>query len=112
MAETRKQKARQAPARPSKVTTEIVVRRGALRRFDTLKRKTSDLPVVVTWDRRQDERRASSGDVSTDRRRLDRRQKPPFTWELAEFVVVAPRPPLPAPKRAKPGKALAASRAR
>jgi len=112
MAETRKQKTPPAPARSSKVTTEIVVRRGALRRFDTLKRKTSDLPVVVTWDRRQTERRASSGDVSTDRRRLDRRQKPPFTWELAEFVVVAPRPPLPVPRRAKSSKGVAAPRGR
>jgi hypothetical protein len=29
--------------------------------------------------------------VSTDQRKTDRRQKPPFTWELSDFVVVAPR---------------------
>lgn len=112
MAETRKQKAARPAARPQKVTTEIVVRRGALRRFDALKRKTSDLPVVVTWDRRQTERRAASEDISSDRRRVDRRQKPPFTWELAEFVVVAPRPPLPAATSAKPVRRQPAGRGR
>jgi len=70
---------------------EIVVRRGALRRFDALKRKTADLPVVVTWDRRTADRRASSTAVEGDRRKSDRRSKPPFTWELSDFVVVTPR---------------------
>ena len=70
---------------------EIIVRRGALRRFDALKRKTADLPVVVTWDRRVEDRRASSTAVEGERRKSDRRAKPPFTWELSDFVVVAPR---------------------
>jgi hypothetical protein len=26
--------------------------------------------------------------ATTDRRRAERRQNPPFTWELADFVVV------------------------
>jgi hypothetical protein len=30
--------------------------------------------------------------VPRDRRATDRRQEPPFTWELADFVVVEPRP--------------------
>src|SRR5205085_527224 len=33
-------------------SVEIVVRRGALRRFDALTRKTADLPVTLSWDRR------------------------------------------------------------
>ena len=70
---------------------EIIVRRGALRRFDALKRKTADLPVVITWDRRLEERREPSTPVDGDRRKTDRRAKPPFTWELSDFVVVAPR---------------------
>jgi hypothetical protein len=85
------------PRAPKPPTTEIVVRRGALRRFDALKQKTEGLPVVITWDRRQGERRTASVATGTDRRSTDRRTTPPFTWELAEFVVVAPRPPLAAP---------------
>ena len=114
MAETRKRKAASRPGAGRTapvVTTEIVVRRGALRRFDALKRKTADLPVVITWDRRQTNRRETPGDVREDRRSSDRRQKPPFTWELAEFVVVAPRPALPVRKAApKPKETRPAGR--
>ena len=69
---------------------ELVVRRGALWRFNTLKKKTRDLPVTVLWDRRQGERRAGSGTRAQERRANDRRQQPPFTWEVADFVVVGP----------------------
>ncbi len=82
------------PAAPRKKpgAVEIVVRRGAMRRFDALKTRTSDLPVVVTWDRRTDQRRdaAAAAGVARDRRQSERRQKPPFTWDLADFVVVEP----------------------
>jgi hypothetical protein len=67
---------------------ELVVRRGALWRFNTLKKKTADLPVKVMWDRRQTDRRAASENIKGERRASDRRQKPPFTWEVADFVVV------------------------
>ncbi len=67
---------------------ELIVRRGALRRFDKLKRATAALPVKLSWDRRLAERRTSSGDVSRERRQSDRRKKPPFTWGTADFVVV------------------------
>ena len=40
----------------SKKPIGIVVRRGALRRFDSMTRKTAELPVEVTWDRRTEER--------------------------------------------------------
>jgi len=66
----------------------IVVRRGALRRFDALTTKTAELPVEVSWDRRTDGRRASGEAVEVERRAGDRREKPPVTWEVADFVVV------------------------
>jgi hypothetical protein len=79
---------------------EIVVRRGAIRRFDALKTRTSELPVVVTWDRRTDDRRDDGRRDEEDataakrnRRQTDRRRKPPFTWDLADFVVVEPAKP-------------------
>ena len=68
----------------------LVVRRGALRRFDALKRKTENLPVDVIWDQRQGDRRVGADDGHANRRRTDRRRTPPFTWELADFVVVEP----------------------
>jgi hypothetical protein len=69
-------------------TVELIVRRGALRRFDKLKRATAELPVKLSWDRRLGERRTSGGDVSRERRQSDRRKKPPFTWGTADFIVV------------------------
>src|SRR5262245_48638106 len=83
---------RRAAPRKKQDTIEIVVRRGAMRRFDALKTRTSDLPVVVTWDRRLDERRDDdkTGGVNGNRRHAERRRKPPFTWDLADFVVVEP----------------------
>jgi hypothetical protein len=85
---------RRTAPRKKQDTIEIVVRRGAMRRFDALKTRTSDLPVVVTWDRRVDERRdddAAGG--NRDGRHAERRRKPPFTWDLADFVVVEPAKP-------------------
>jgi hypothetical protein len=75
------------------VSVELVVRRGALRRFHKLKEKAADLPVNVTWDRREGERRTESNHKATpDQRKADRRQKPPFTWDMSDFVVVARTP--------------------
>jgi len=70
----------------------IVVRRGALRRFDALTRKTAELPVVVSWDRRTQARRSSSEPAVVERRSDDRRKAPPFTWDAADFVVVDTTP--------------------
>jgi hypothetical protein len=83
---------RLAAPRKKEDVIEIVVRRGAMRRFDALKTRTSELPVVVTWDRRTDERRdtGDSSRVKRNRRETERRRKPPFTWDLADFVVVEP----------------------
>jgi hypothetical protein len=66
----------------------IIVRRGASRRFDSLLRKTADLPVVVSWDRRTEDRRAVRESAPVERRSGDRRKAPPFTWDVADFVVV------------------------
>jgi hypothetical protein len=66
----------------------IRVRRGALRRFDQLKRKSAGLPVEIKWDRRTSARRAKPDGRSSERRGKERRQPPPFTWETADFVVV------------------------
>jgi len=66
----------------------IFVRRGALRRFHRLTRDAQDLPVEISWDRREEERRAASDDVTPDRRGSDRRKDPSFTWDMADFVVV------------------------
>ena len=85
---------RRVAARKKQDRIEIVVRRGAIRRFDALKTRTSELPVIVTWDRRTGERRdegtttGAKQDLATERRR-----KPPFTWDVADFVVVEPPKP-------------------
>ena len=77
--------------------TTIVVRRGALKRFDSMKKKTAGLPVNLVWDRRVGgERRAEPGAAEGERRNADRRQQPPFTWSLADFVVVPPEDTEPA----------------
>ncbi|HUQ87483.1 MAG TPA: hypothetical protein VM096_08000 [Vicinamibacterales bacterium] len=70
----------------------IFVRRGAARRFDSLTRNTADLPVVVSWDRRTEDRRESRQSTSVERRSGDRRKTPPFTWDAADFVVVGDVP--------------------
>ncbi len=56
------------------------MRRGALRRFDKLVKAAASVPVTVAWDRRTS---SKPGEV-----KVDRRQKPPFTWDVADFVVV------------------------
>ncbi len=68
----------------------IFVRRGAIRRFHKLTRDAADLPVIIEWDRRTGDRRADSPAGEAERRQAaaDRRNDPPFTWKVADFVVV------------------------
>ena len=66
----------------------LIVRRGALRRFATLQRKTAQLNVRVLWDRRHRIRRQVESDIAPDRRESDRRKAEPFTWDTADFAVV------------------------
>lgn len=68
----------------------LVVRRGALRRFATLQRKTSHLDVKVIWDRRQRTRRQAVRGVQNDQRSSDRRATTSPSWELADFAVSVP----------------------
>jgi hypothetical protein len=64
----------------------LIVRRGALRRFDKLKRATAALPVAVLWDRRIAD--GSSTPKGAQGEQPERRQTPSFTWDAADFVVV------------------------
>jgi hypothetical protein len=77
-----------AGATPASQPVRLFVRRGADKRFQKLKEKTANLDVVVTWDRREGERRANATPVSGERRKQDRRQRPGFTWDVADFEVV------------------------
>jgi hypothetical protein len=81
-------KTKRRRAKKTALSVELIVRRGARARFQTLKKKTAHLPVKVAWDRRRDERRAVSDQVTVNRRQSDRRGNPPFTWEVSDFVVV------------------------
>ena len=67
---------------------DLIVRRGALRRFHKLSQRAAELPISVTWDRRVHDRRAEPGQVAGERRNSDRRRTPPVTWELGDFLVV------------------------
>ena len=73
-----------------------------------MKKKVAGLPVNLVWDRRVNgERRSQPDSVQPDRRKSDRRQPPPFTWTLADFVVVVPpdaEPPRIDPVEKKPRK--------
>ena len=67
---------------------ELIVRRGALRRFDKLKQATAELPVKLTWDRRVSDRRNSVKPGQRDPGHAERRADPPYTWDAADFLVV------------------------
>jgi hypothetical protein len=77
-----------AAAKKSSRPVRLFVRRGADQRFAKLKEKTAELDVVVSWDRRETDRRTSSSSVNGDRRKNDRRKRPSFTWDMADFAVV------------------------
>jgi hypothetical protein len=64
----------------------LVVRRGALRRFDRLKQATQELPAEVIWDRRAEGRGADPAATEVDPAK-NRRKATPSTWDLADFVV-------------------------
>jgi hypothetical protein len=81
-------KTKRRRAKKTALSVELIVRRGARARFQKLKQKTAHLPVKVAWDRRRDERRAVSDEVTVNRRKSDRRGNPPFTWDVGDFVVV------------------------
>ena len=45
--------------------------------------QSHDLTLFVS----RADRRVASGQAEGERRKADRRQKPPFTWEVGDFVV-------------------------
>ena len=49
--------------------TVIRVKRGALRRYDQLTKKSDGLPVDVKWDRRTTERRSEDASTTGERRK-------------------------------------------
>lgn len=93
---------RKRDAGPETPQVAIVVRRGAVRRFERLKQQAAALPVTVSWDRREAERRAAAEPSPDNRRNADRRQSSSFTWELSDFLVLPerPAPAAPVPKPA------------
>jgi hypothetical protein len=85
----RKTESAENPSDNEPSIVELIVRRGARTRFKALKHKAASLPVKVVWDRRKTERRTGSGQPGDDdRRKSERRQRPPFSWQVADFVVV------------------------
>ena len=80
----------------------MVVRRGALKRYESLKKKTAHLQVEVVWDQRDTDRRQGRTLTVGERRMRERRRTPPFTWDIADFVVATPAKPPDAKKRRKP----------
>ena len=83
----KKKRAPKAPAPP----IELIVRRGALRRFDKLKRATAEMPVEVLWDRRTNDGRGAAPPGKRAPQHAERRKSPPFTWDVADFLVVGKR---------------------
>jgi hypothetical protein len=81
-----------SPEHAEEPAIQMIVRRGANPRFEALTQKTKELKVEVMWDRRKAERRSDAAKVESDRRREDRRRTPPYTWDVADFVVVVPKP--------------------
>ena len=72
----------------------LVVRRGSLRRFASLQKRTDKLPLEIVWDRRLVDRRTKTARPTTEHRRSQRRGEPPFSWGTADFLIVlepAPR---------------------
>lgn len=70
----------------------LVVKRGALRRYNTLRTKTSSLNVEVIWDRREGARRREERPTAANRRAGDRRNTDGYMWSVADFAVAAAAP--------------------
>ena len=65
------------------------MRRGAIRRFDKLTTGAKHLDVPVEWDRRAGRTGPESAETSSPAEpATERRQEPPSTWTLADFVLV------------------------
>lgn len=79
---------------PSAYAYLLVVRRECEEKLAFLQSAFAHRPGVrVIADRRLRDRRASQQMVPVDRRRADRRQLPPPSWDVADYVLVAEREP-------------------
>jgi hypothetical protein len=73
----------------------IVVRRGEADLFRVLQERfgADPSPAPVIWDRRVRDRRVIiRDDMSTERRRHERRASEPSTWTTHGFLITRPRP--------------------
>jgi hypothetical protein len=70
----------------------VIVRRGQAGVYETLKTEfehdRNAAGVRVMWDRRQRERRATIGEVESERRGGERRGRPSEAWRSLGVVVV------------------------
>jgi hypothetical protein len=70
-------------------TQLIIVRRGRHSTFRLLEREfRNDPTVVIIWDRRYRDRRATTEAVNAERRRADRRAPAPTVWPETNYIVV------------------------
>jgi len=65
----------------------VIVRRGETERYELLQQELAEETVRVVWDRRVGERRRGTT-IPDDRRRSERRGKPPATWSTLDFTIV------------------------
>jgi hypothetical protein len=67
----------------------VVVRRGETELLKTLRREFRQAPNVrIIWDRRSQERRATEDKApGAERRRRDRRSRPPAVWDVGYLLV-------------------------
>ena len=89
---TSPRKTTKVAAKSNSTPLRMIVRRGAVQRFKELKKKTAHLHVEVVWDQRDQERRQEPCLSDSERRARDRRRTPPFTWDVADFVVAPAKP--------------------
>ena len=68
----------------------VIVQRGKFATFHLLAAAYADDPTVrLIWDRRVRARRETASPVPEDRRRQDRRDSPPPSWNHFQHVVVS-----------------------
>ena len=69
--------------------TMLIVRRGLSHSYMAFLRVYArNRGLVVTLDRRTEERRSRRVDALPDRRQAERRGPPPNTWDRADFVAI------------------------
>lgn len=73
----------------SRPTQLFIVRRGRESTFRLLERQFGHDPMIrIIWDRRYRERRRSTAQVGSERRRSDRRAPAPTVWPSTNYLVI------------------------